>query len=129
MSAEITKKKRIRAGHKASVAKITAQIKTELGTSERNILRLQQLRKKLQEKSRNPTGPSFLFDRPIDDDPTLEEATLKECASELKVNDRLQFEEVHSLLVTRPRKNAAETARLKMTLQIKDLEEPDSEVD
>ena len=74
-------------------------------------------------------GPSILFDRPIDDDPTLEEATLKECASELKVNDRLQFEEVHSLLVTRPRKNAAETARLKMTLQIKDLEEPDSEVD
>ena len=51
MSAEITKKKRIRAGHKASVAKITAQIKTELDASERNLLRLQQLRKKLQEKS------------------------------------------------------------------------------
>ena len=45
------KKKRIRAGHKASVAKITAQIKTELGASQHNILRLQQLRKKLQEKS------------------------------------------------------------------------------
>eukprot|EP00731_Ephydatia_muelleri_P017315 Em0010g413a len=86
---------------------------------------------KLGEKdyARPLLGPSFLFDRPIDDDPTLEEATLKECASELKVNDKLQFEEVHSLLVTRPRKNAAETARLKMTLQIKDLEEPDSEVD
>ena len=45
-------------------------------------------------------GPSFLCDRPIDDNPPLEEATLKECASELKMNDRLQFEEVHSLLVT-----------------------------
>lgn len=50
MSAEITKKKRIRAAHKASVAKITAQINTELVASERNLLRLQQLRKKLQEK-------------------------------------------------------------------------------
>ena len=45
-------------------------------------------------------GPSFLCDRTIDDDPSLEENTLKECASELKMNDRLQFKEVHSLLAT-----------------------------
>ena len=51
MSADITKKKRIKVGHKASVAKITAQMKTELGALESNPLRLQQLRKKLQEKS------------------------------------------------------------------------------
>eukprot|EP00731_Ephydatia_muelleri_P027563 Em0019g436a len=45
-------------------------------------------------------GPSFVCDEPIDDDPPLEEATLKECTSELRMNDRQRFEEVYSLLIT-----------------------------
>ena len=50
MSAEIAKKKRVRAGHKASVTRIISDAKQELDATERNFLRLEQQRKKLQEK-------------------------------------------------------------------------------
>ena len=42
MSEEITKKERIRAGHKASAARIIAQVKEGLATTERNIPRMDQ---------------------------------------------------------------------------------------
>ena len=50
MSAEIAKKKRVRASHKASVARIISDAKRGLDATERNFLRLEQQRKKLQEK-------------------------------------------------------------------------------
>ena len=50
MSAEITKKKRVRAGHKATVGRIIADVKTGLDERERNIPKLEQQRKKLREK-------------------------------------------------------------------------------
>ena len=50
MSAEITKKKRVRAGHKATVGRIIADVKTGLDKRERNIPKLEQQRKKLREK-------------------------------------------------------------------------------
>lgn len=50
MSEEITKKKRIRAGHKASAARIITQVKEGLATAERNVLRLDQQRQKLKMK-------------------------------------------------------------------------------
>ena len=50
MSEEITKKKRIRAGHKASAARIIAQVKEGLATTERNVPRMDQQRQKLKMK-------------------------------------------------------------------------------
>ncbi|KAL5474082.1 hypothetical protein EMCRGX_G028656 [Ephydatia muelleri] len=50
MSAEITKKKRVRAGHKATVGRIIADAKTALEAQERSIPKLEQQQKKLREK-------------------------------------------------------------------------------
>ena len=50
MSEEITKKKRIRAGHKASATKIIAQVKEGLHSTERNVPKLEQQRQKLKTK-------------------------------------------------------------------------------
>eukprot|EP00731_Ephydatia_muelleri_P009492 Em0005g78a len=50
MSEEITRKKRIRAGHKASVSKVIGQVKADLDSTDRDALKLQQQRQKLKEK-------------------------------------------------------------------------------
>ena len=50
MSTEITKKTRVRAGHKVIVGRIIADIKTGSDERERNIPKLEQQRKKLREK-------------------------------------------------------------------------------
>ena len=50
MSEEITKKKRIRAGHKASATRIIAQVKEGLDSTERNVPKLEQQRQKLKTK-------------------------------------------------------------------------------
>ena len=50
MSEEITRKKRIRAGHKASVSKVIGQAKADLDSNDRDPLKLQQQRQKLKEK-------------------------------------------------------------------------------
>ena len=50
MSEEITKKKRIRAGHKASAARIIVQVKEGLDSMERNVPKLEQQRQKLKTK-------------------------------------------------------------------------------
>ena len=48
MSEEITKKKHIRAGHKASAARIIVEVKEGLATTECNVSRLDQQRQKLK---------------------------------------------------------------------------------
>ena len=46
----ITKKKQVRAGHKATVGRIITDVKTGLDAQERSIPKLEQQRKKLREK-------------------------------------------------------------------------------